>query len=144
MILDKRASFSEEQAITGNAVSTNVYDLGAPGQTYDGAQIKRKMGVAGMIPMLVQVTEDFDALTSLNIALESDDSDAFASAKVIFSVDVLLADLVAGYIIPIDKLPRKIDEQFLRFNYTVTGANPTVGKISAGFVAAVDGMNLAE
>lgn len=141
MILDIRSLFSNLQAITATANSTNVYDLGAPGIAHAGSlvQLKRNMGKAGNIPMLVQVNEDFNNLTSLDIVMQSDEDEAFGSAKEVFRVTVLLADLVAGYICPIDKLPRGITERYLRFRYEVTGAAPTTGKISAGFVMAVDG-----
>lgn len=136
MILDNLNLLSDQQAIVASAVSTNVLDLKALGVTYDGVQLIRKQFIRE-IPFMVQVTEDFDALTSLTIEFQTDDNVGFASAKVVFSVVVALAELQAGYQLPIDKLPRGINEQYFRLNYTVTGANPTVGKISAGVVLAV-------
>lgn len=139
MFLDNRALFSDDQAITASAASTESYDLGAAGKTYDGAQIQRNMGKAGHIPLLIQITEDFDNLTDLKIALQSDDDPAFGSPKEVASETILLADLKAGKISSIDKLPRGVKERYLRFFYTVNGAAPSQGKITAGFVAAVDG-----
>jgi len=140
MILDNRSIFSDQQPITATANSTNVYDLGAPGIAHVGSlvQLKRSMGKAGKIPLLIQVNEDFDALTSLDIVFQSDNDEAFGSAKEIFRITVLLADLVKGYKAPIDKLPRNVTERYIRFRYEVTGAAPTQGKITAGFVMAVD------
>lgn len=141
MILDKRSLFSDQQAITGTENSDNYYDLGAPGVAVVGerVQLLRNMGKGGHIPMLVQVNEDFNNLTSLDIVMQQDEDSAFGSAKEVFRVTVLLADLVAGYICPIDKLPRGVTERYLRFRYEVTGSAPSTGKITAGFVAAVDG-----
>lgn len=140
MILDNRALFSDKQAIIATANSTNSYDLGVPGVSMPGSvQLKRNMGKAGEIPLLIEVNEAFDNLTSLAIVLQSDNDVAFGTPKEIFRVVVLLADLVAGYTCPIDKLPRGIQEQYLRLRYEVTGAAPTAGKITAGIVAAVDG-----
>lgn len=139
MILDKRALLSDQQAVVATANSTDFYDLGAPGKTYDGVQLKRNMGKGGYIPMLIQVTQTFDALTSLKLIVQTDDDVAFGTPKEVASVSVVLAELKAGYIAPLDKLPRGIVERYLRFRYEVTGANPTVGKITAGFPAAVDG-----
>lgn len=140
MILDQNAIFSDAQAITASAASTNSYDLGATGIVpYGKIQLRRRMGKAEEIPLLVQVVEDFNNLTSLTIAIQSDDNSAFSSAATLYSVTVPLAELVAGYIIPEDDLPRNVKERYLRLFYTVTGAAPTTGKITAGFVGAVDG-----
>ena len=140
MILDNLNLLSDKQAITATAVSTNVLDLKALGVTYDGVQLERRQFIRE-IPFMVQVTQDFNTLTSLRIDFESDDNVGFASAKVVFSVSVALADLQAGFQLPIDKLPRGIKEQFLRLSYTVVGANPTTGEISAGVVSAVGSDN---
>ena len=141
MILDNRSLLSDKQAITASAVSTNVLDLGQEGVMYDGTQILKRKGIGEHIPLYIGVNEDFDALTSLDIIIQESVDAAFTVPLEVMSVSVLLADLKAGYISPIDKLPRKVTKRFLRFSYVVTGANPTVGQISAGFVAAVDGMN---
>lgn len=138
MMLDERGKFSDDQAITATADSTNSYDQGAMGSTFDGASLVRKAGVLQNIPLLIQVTEDFNTLTSLTITIESDDDPAFGSATSVMSFSVPLASLVAGYVIPIQRLP-VISERYIQINYTVVGTNPTTGKITAGFVAEVDG-----
>jgi hypothetical protein len=140
MILDQNSLFSDNQAITGSANSTNHYDLGLPGiAAYNNIQLKRNLGKAKETPLLIQVTESFNTLTSLQIIVQTDDNGAFGSAKDVMSVTVPLAELVAGYICPIDKLPRGIVEQFVRIRYVVAGTAPTLGKITAGFVLSVDG-----
>ena len=140
MILDQNALFSDKQAITASAASTNFYDLGAPGVTgYNSAQLLRNLGKGKETPLLVQVNEDFDALTSLSIAIQSDEDPAFGTPKTVVEISVPLADLVVGYILPIDKLPRDIKERYVRIFYTVVGLAPTTGQITAGIVAAVDG-----
>lgn len=139
MILDNLALLSDKQAIVASAASTDFYDFLAPGQVYDGAQLQRRLGIISKIPFSILVNEDFDNLTSLTIALQSDEDNAFGSPTTILSVSVPLADLVAGYVFPIDRLPRKLTERYFRVNYTVVGANPTQGQITAGFFE-VDGM----
>lgn len=141
MVLDILSLFSDSQAITATAASTNSYDLGAPGVIpYGNIQLRKRLGKTECnLPLLIQVVEDFDNLTSLRIAIETDDNSAFSSPKEVIGVDVLLADLKAGFISPIESLPRGVNERYMRLKYTVTGAAPTVGKITAGFVAAVDG-----
>lgn len=140
MVIDKLAEFSDAQAITVSAASTNSYDLGAPGVAqYNQIQLVRNLGKGMVSPLMCQVVEDFAGGTSLDIALQSDDNSAFSSPKDVFKMNVLLADLVAGYQLPMDKLPREIKERYIRLYYTVNGGPMTAGKISAGIVAAVDG-----
>jgi len=138
MILDKQAIFSDQQAITGDAVSANVIDLGAPGTPVGAAApIQQDVGKS-MIPLLIQATEDFNNLTSLTIDVQTDSDEGFGTAVTVMSVTVLLADLVAGYISPIVWVPRGVSSRYMRLNYNVNGTDPTTGKITAGVAAAVE------
>lgn len=138
MILDRQVLFSDAQAITATAASTNIVDLGVMGKTHPGAvTLKRKIGVMD-IPLLFQVVEAFNNLTSLKVAIETDEDVAFGSPKVVAEFTILLADLTLGKQLPYVVVPRYLTERYLRFNYTVTGAAPTTGKVTAGIVAAVD------
>ena len=137
MYLDNRTVLSDKQAITGDAVSTNVIDLSPMGSTYDGVEMVRKFAIRD-IPFLVQVTEEFNTLTSLTIAFQSSDTEVFTVAKNELSFTVPLADLVVGYKIPLDFLPKGISGRYLRMNYTVVGTDPTAGAITACAVGAVE------
>ena len=140
MILDSQSLFSDAQAITASAVSTNVIDL-RPVGTAKGQVLIRDIGPGNPIELLIQVVEDFDALTSLTIDIQVDDNVAFSSAKVGQSQGILLADLAAGKQSAMQYIPVHTDEAFLRLNYTVTGSNPTVGKITAGVSGGNDSNN---
>lgn len=129
MILDKQTLLSDAQAITATAASTNLIDLG----------VARDIGKGKEIPLLIQVVESFNNLTSLKIDIETDDNSGFASAKVVASHTAVLADLVAGFIVPLDKVPRGTKERYVRLNYTVTGAAPAAGKITAGVTMGIQG-----
>jgi hypothetical protein len=126
MLFDAKLLMSSAQAITASAVSTDTIDRG---DTKD-------VGRAGDIPIVVQVVEAFNTLTSLTVELQTDDNSGFATPRSLFSVVVPLADLKLGYQLPVITLPQKT-ERFLRLNYTVTGTNPTLGKVTAGVVAGV-------
>lgn len=126
MLFDAKLQFSAAQAITASAVSTNTVDRGD----------NKDVGRAGDIPLLIQVVEAFNTLTSLTIELQTDDNSGFASPRSLYSVTVPLADLKLGYQTPVITLPQKT-ERFLRLNYTVTGTAPTLGKVTAGVVAGV-------
>jgi len=121
MIIDSTNLFSDQQAITGTAVSTNVIDLG----------VARQIGAGTAIPLLVQVNEDFGDLTSLTVAIQTDSGESFGAAKNLTEQTIALADLVAGKQFDFKVIPTGID-RYIRINYTVTGTDPTTGKITAG------------
>ena len=82
------------------------------------------------------MTEAFNNLTSLDIAIQTDSDSAFGTAKTLATVTVPLADLKAGYQLPVITLPQGC-KRYLRLSYTVTGTAPTTGKVTAGIVAGV-------
>lgn len=124
MYLDQQTLLSDDQAITGDAVSTHVIDFGAAGD----------MGKGNPVKLLVQVTEDFDNLTSLNIKIESDDNTAFSSANTLAETgEIALSALKTGYVAALHVIPRG-NERYLRLSYDVTGTAPGAGKIKAGIV----------
>ncbi|SYE15258.1 Uncharacterised protein [Klebsiella pneumoniae] len=126
MLLDQQALFSAAQAITATAASTNVIDTG----------INKDVGKYGDIPLLIQVVEGFNNLTSLTVTVQTDDNSAFSSAADVLSMTIPLASLVLGYKSPVITLPMKM-ERYIRLNYTVTGTAPTTGKVTAGITGGV-------
>lgn len=126
MLLDQQALFSTAQAITATAASTNVIDTGS----------NKDVGKYGDIPLLIQVVEGFNNLTSLTVTVQTDDNSAFSSAADVLSMTIPLASLVLGYKSPVITLPMKM-ERYIRLNYTVTGTAPTTGKVTAGITGGV-------
>jgi hypothetical protein len=140
MILDQLTLLSDGQAITVDAGSTNCLDLGAPGIIpYGAIQLKRNFKGGKKIPLLIQVTEAFATLTSLEVIVQSDDNSSFSSPKDLMSSTVAVAELKAGYIFAITELPKSIKERYIRVYYNVIGSSATAGKITAAIVGAVDG-----
>jgi Bbp16-like protein len=141
MIIDANLTFSEDQAVTATAISTNVIKLPDAGTVYgEAAAITRNLGPGNEIPLLIQVTEAFNTLTSLTITLETSAAAGLTSSTVLASSGAIaLASLAAGYrpsftrIMPDGNL---LDYVGLRF--TVTGTNPTTGKISAALATEVN------
>lgn len=135
MIMDRTLLFSDRQAITATATSTNLVDLGATGTVYGAsAPMVRDVGIGEAIPLHCGVTESFNNLTSLIISIEVDDNAAFTSAKIVFtSPTYALADLAAGKtkLLP-QHLPVGTNERYVRLRYTVAGTAPTTGRITAG------------
>ena len=137
MIFSLQELFSNAQAVTATAVSTNVLNLGKPG-TPNGASapIAFDAGKGNRIPLWISVVESFNNLTSLTISVEVDDNEAFSSATSIFtSPAYTLAQVAAGArnLLPTE-IPINTNEQFVRLRYTVAGTAPTLGKITAGVV----------
>ena len=137
MIMDATLQLSNAQAITADAASTNVINLGATGTAYGAAAaLVRDIGKGLGVPLVVTVTETFNNLTSMNVSIQVDDNSAFSSAKTVYrSPEYLLADLVIGktFLLP-DSLPVGTDEQYVRLFYDITGTAPTLGKVTAGVV----------
>lgn len=138
MIFDKTLLFSDAQAITATAASTNSIDFGPGGTVYDAAAaLARDVAKSVHIPILIQVVEAFDNLTSLAIALELDSTTTFTPDKTIALGSYTLAQLVLGMQTVYAELPRGISLRYGQLKYTVTGSAPSVGKITAGIVAGV-------
>lgn len=131
MLYDLENLFSNNQAVTADAASTNVVKLAA-------GQLK-EVAFGTPIPLRIQVTEDFATLTSLNIKVQTASDEAFTSPVDLAATGAIAAaDLKAGYVAPINFIP-KGNLGYMRLYYDVTGSNATAGKITAGIVAANEG-----
>tara|TARA_R110000737_G_scaffold103999_2_gene137172 strand:+ start:1064 stop:1495 length:432 start_codon:yes stop_codon:yes gene_type:complete len=136
MILSVQQLFSNDQAITATAVSTNVIDLGVSATPYGAAAaLNHDIGKGTAVPILIQVTEAFDNLTSLAIAIEVGSTTSLGT--VLSTQTILLADLVAGKQTAVAVLPRGADVRYLGVRYTVAGTAPSAGKITAGVTMGV-------
>lgn len=140
MIFDSTNLFSDAQAVTASAASTNIIDLGVTDTPQHAVNaITRDIGKGRPIDMRVQVVTTFNTLTSIVVGIETDDNTGFSSATTVLSSPaVLLASLVAGYIFPLQWVPRGTLERYVRLYYTVAGTSATLGKITAGFVFGND------
>lgn len=138
MILDQNLIFSDSQAVTADAPSTNSIDLGPVGKTgFGGKQLKRYLGKAKVTPLLIQVVEDFATCTSVTFQVQSAVDAAFTAPKNIVEETILLANLKVGKKCEgIQELPI-IKERYVRINYVVNGPDATAGKITAAIVGAV-------
>lgn len=117
MMIDKNLVFSEEQKITATAASAKKVD------TIDGGAEYSNLWV------VVLVKEAFNTATSLTLSLRQADAEGMGSADTLVSTVVPLADLKAGAAFGF-RLPL-FNKRYLDMNYTVTGSNPTTGKITA-------------
>ena len=138
MIFDRTLLFSNAQAITADAASTDIVDLGATGTAYGhAAALVKDLGKGAAIPLLIQVVEAFNTLTSLRVVVQCDDNSGFSSAKDVLEVTLPLASLTVGRTFPIIAIPPGVNERYMRIYYDVIGTNPTLGKVTAGVVEGV-------
>lgn len=126
MITDKFLRFSNAQAITADAASTDYLDS-TVAQIGDGDGLR----------LVVTVGTAFDNLTSLAIKLQSDDNSSFSSASDDATVTVLLAALTAGAKVVDIPLPRGL-QRYVRVYYDVTGTAPSAGTVTAQIVQDSD------
>lgn len=118
MILDAQLLYSDAQALTATAVSTNIVDHGSD----------RNMGLGE--PLSVLITVDVTAggtSPTVSVALQTDDNSGFASpAQVAATATLTGAQMTAGakFVLPV---PADASfERYSRLNYTVGGTTPTV------------------
>jgi hypothetical protein len=138
MIFDRTLLFSNAQAITADAASTDILDLLATGTAYGhAAALQKDMGKGAEIPLLIQVVEAFNTLTSLRFVVQCDDNAGFSSPKDVLEVTLPLASLTVGRTIPMVAIPPGVNERYMRIFYDVIGTNPTLGKVTAGVVEGV-------
>jgi hypothetical protein len=120
-ILDRLNLFSNDQAITASTASTDVVDLGSV----------RDVSAGETSTVLVLVTEAFNNLTDLTVAMQTSTTENFASPVQLTAATLPLASLTVGTRFPITTVPRGV-LRYVRLYYTVTGTAPTTGRITAG------------
>ena len=129
MLLDTQTLFSDRQAITTSAPSTNVVCAS------NGKLKEISFGVP--MPMIIQVVEDFANCTSVKVGIQTCAEETFTQPTTLAETGAIpVANLKAGYKFPINYMP-KGNLGFLRLYYTVAGT-ANAGKIDAGFVAGID------
>ena len=128
MLFDSQNLFSDLQAVTVTANSTNLLDTGATRDLLAGE---------GLF-LVVQVSTAFTAggAATLVVTLETDDNSSFSSATTLFtSAAIPVAALTLGARPVQIRVPRGA-ERYLRLTYTVATGPMTAGAVIAGLVLA--------
>ena len=126
MILDKELMFSEDQAVTASAASTNHIDLGEGG----GDQ-----SLGEPILLHCQVTEDFSTATgsTLVVSVQESAATSFGSPTTIATSETAsTTDLKAGYTFKLGHMPSH-DARYVRLYYTAA-TSFSAGKLTAGLI----------
>lgn len=130
MILDTQAEFSDSQAVTSTAISTNVMDLGATNTLKD-------IGAGEPVYLVVQTVvaaTDTGSDATLTITLESDSTaDLATSATVHYSTGALAfaAFSPTGTTLVAVRLAAGSYERYLGVRYTVANGPLTAGQFDA-------------
>jgi hypothetical protein len=132
MYIDRNLEFSDAQAITATALSTNVYDTlgiaaGAGSVGINGGNVTTDLGQAADIYLVLIATSAAaggDSAKTLTVTLESDSTDNLAtSATVHFSTGAITgANITAGARLATLKLPHGLYERYLGLRYTVSAS----------------------
>ena len=130
-MLDKQNEFSDSQAITATAISTNVVDT-LPGIR---AGLTANLGGIEAAFVVIEVDTTFTAggAATLNVSLESDSTANLATSPTVHfqSGPVALANLAAKAKVAVIPLPSGAYERYLGLRYTVGTGPMTAGAISA-------------
>lgn len=117
MIIDKQLQFSDSQALTATAASTNIIDSGIDGN----------LGVGE--PMAVVVTievaaDGANADETYSVALQSDSDVGFGSAVELSSISIPRGSAAGSkFVLPVPADSR--GDQYFRVNYTLGGTTPS-------------------
>lgn len=134
MMLDSHNEFSDAQAVTSTAISTNVIDLYPMA---DQADATRDIGTGEDLYLIVSTNTtvtDTSSDATLAITLESDTAAALNSANVVhFTTGALAfaAYATAGTTVVATKLPAGRYKRYLGLRYTVASGPLTAGAFDA-------------
>jgi hypothetical protein len=126
MYIDRQNLFSQDQAVTASAASTDYIDLGAA----------RDLGNGTRLEILVLVTEAVTATGSatVQVALQSDDNSSFSSpTNLVLSDAIPKASLTVGTQVLRVAVPHGT-ERYVRLYFTVASGPLTAGKFTSGLV----------
>lgn len=118
MILDADLVFSNKQAVTATATSTNEIDLGVAGDA-----------IGQELTIHVVVDTAFATLTSLAVSLETSANNSDWTT-VLSGPAIARASLTKGASIFCVRVPQGLS-RYVRMKYTVGGSDATAGKVTA-------------
>lgn len=132
MPYDALLMFSDRQAVTTTAVSTDTLDMNQPSiNPLTKAPLPVSHGASMDVPVVVKVSQGFAGLTSLTAQLQQSDSPDSGFETIASTRVIPLADLTAGAEFGFISLPLEARKRYLRMNYVVVGTG-TAGTITAG------------
>lgn len=124
MILDSQLVFSDAQAITAAAASTNTIDLGAARDIGGGEQFF-------IVVTVVTAFTDTGSDSTLAVALQTDDNTSFSSATSSQVIGTFSALSAVGTTLYMPIAPARANERYIRLYYTPAGGDLSTGAVDA-------------
>lgn len=119
--VDSQLLLSDAQAVTTDAASTNIIDLGVAG---------RNIGAGEPLAVVVTVDVAADHTTgdeAYAVEVQVDDDSAFGSTTIITSYTIPQTTVKGDvHVIPIPITSTNSDNRYLRVNYNTGGTTPTI------------------
>lgn len=145
MICDADLLFSDAQAVTATAASTNYIDTAplASALVSGGSANSRDLGVGEQLYWyaLVDVAmTDSGSDSTIAVSIETDDNTSFSSAATVATI-VTFAALSAAGTKYMGRLPIATTvpyERYVRLKYTTANGNLTTGSFTAGLAKDLD------
>jgi hypothetical protein len=135
--MDRQNTFSNDQAITATAISTNVIDLGPLGGVTP-ANLIRDIGAGETLYLHILVTTALDSAgeaATTTVTLESDSTANLATSATVHWTSGSIAEAVVGvagyWIAKGVPLPSGAYERYLGVRYTIGTENMTSGNVTA-------------
>ena len=125
MYVDAQAEFSDSQAVTATAASTNIKDL---------KSVLNDLGSGEVLYFSSNLTvamTDTGSDSTMAVTLEMDDNEGFTSPTAVQTIGTYLATSAAGTKLEAQLQVGQLTERFLRVKYTITGGDLTTGSVDA-------------
>lgn len=137
MLIDAHNLFSNAQALTATAASTNYMDLG-PLAT---GNLQRNLGVGENIYFVSIVTTAFTDASSnstITVTLEVDDNTSFSTPTTAQTIGIFAALSAVGTRLVARLQPDAINERYLQVKYTTTNGDLTTGAVTSFLTHSID------
>ena len=135
MIMDAHNLYSDAQAVTAAAASTNLIDHGAARDIGTGEDL--------YVVLVVDVAlTDSGSDSTVAVTLQTDDNASFSSATTGQTLFTVAATAAAGTRYYAKVAPGALNERYSRLYYTPANGNLTTGSFTAGVVNSIEKINI--
>ena len=131
MLFDAQNKYSDAQAVTADAASTNIIDHGAV----------RNLGVGENLYVVVSVDvamTDASSNSTCTVTLETDDNASFSSATTAQTIGTFAALAAIGTRLVARLQPDKVNERYTRLKYTMANGDLSTGSFTAFLTKEID------
>lgn len=149
MFMDADLLFSDAQAVTAAAASTNYYDTGPLGyvgstsSTTPPSNTGRNLGVSSELYFSISVDTtmtDSGSNSTLTVDLQTDDNTSFSSAATVATLVTIPAVSAAGtkYFVKVPIATTAPYERYIRIYYTPNNGDLSAGAFTVALVKNID------